>query len=345
MKKCIGCGVLLQNDNPEASGYALNSDQEYCQRCFRLIHYGDSNKLKKENVTNKDVLNIYKEYADDLFVVIVEVFDALVLDLDDLLDNYKNSKIILVVNKIDLLPYNVNDDKLEKLIVKAIRKCDNANIVNCLITYNKDPYFNDLFYKTLDESGAKRVVFAGRVNAGKSTVINKLCKDTKLTTSTYPGTTIKENIIDNGDYTFIDTPGLNDEESFVNWIDKDLIKKLIPLKTIKSKTFQCYDDEAYSVEGLVSIEVLPKRNVSISFYVNNNLDIHRTKFENSDLYLEKHAKEYELNLLPMNVNKYTVNKKGMFYLKGLGYIKINGDCEVFIKVNKKIKIYKCEVEL
>lgn len=345
MKKCKGCGAILQDKRNEEMGYVLNLEQDYCQRCFRLIHYGDAKKLKTENITNKDVLKLYEEYKEDVFVLIVEVFDALILDLDNLLDFYKDKKIILVVNKIDLLPFNIKDDKIDTLLSKVLSRINNKNIINCLLTYNKDPYFNKLFYSILDEFNFKRVVFAGRVNAGKSSIINKLCEDVSLTTSTFPGTTISSNIIENGKYTFIDTPGLNDSESYVDHIDKDLIKKLIPLKTIKSRVFQCYDDQTYSVEGLISIDVEPRKNVSLIFYINNDLEVHRTKLENGDLFIEKHTKDFKLKLLPFIKNRYKVNKSSMFYIKGLGYIKINGNSYISINVNEDIKVYKCEVEL
>lgn len=345
MKKCKGCGATLQCDNQNDLGYVLNPQQDYCQRCFRLIHYGDAKKLKQENITNDDVLKLYEEYKEDVFVVIVEVFDALIIDLDNLLEYYKDKKIILVINKTDLLPFNVKDEKIDNLLSKALSKVNNKNIINCLLTYNKDPYFNDLFYSILDEFGFKRVVFAGRVNAGKSSIINKLCDEVSLTTSTFPGTTISSNVIEVGDYTFIDTPGLNDNESFVDHLDKDLIKKLIPLKTIKSRVYQCYDDQTYSVEGLISIDVEPRKNVSLNFYINNDLDIHRTKLENGELFMGKHGKEFKLNLLPFVSNEFKVTSRTMFYIKGLGYIKVNGNSTIRINVNKDIKVYKCEVEL
>ena len=44
-KKCLGCGVTLQNTNPEAPGYTKSLDMDYCMRCFRLIHYREFLKL------------------------------------------------------------------------------------------------------------------------------------------------------------------------------------------------------------------------------------------------------------------------------------------------------------
>lgn len=345
MKKCKGCGVTLQINEENKMGYAKSLEQDYCQRCFRLTHYGDFNKLNLENVTNEDVYKVYDQYKDDVFVLIVEAFDGLILDLDYLLDIYAEKKLIVVINKIDLLPINVKDEKIEELFIKAIKKSKAKNIINCLITYNKDPYFNDLFFETLKECDSKRFIFAGRVNAGKSSIINKLLQDNSLTVSAYPGTTITSNIIEVNDLEFIDTPGLIDYESFVNNIDKTLIKDLIPLKTIKSRVFQCYEPQNYSIEGLLSVDIIPLKNASIQFYINNELDIHRTKSENANNYLNRHENEFKLKVLPFKPNEYKVYDTKMFYIKGLGYFKVNGKANISINVNSNIKIYECEVDL
>ena len=39
--KCIGCGAQLQTADKNAPGYTPKADAQYCQRCFRLIHYDD----------------------------------------------------------------------------------------------------------------------------------------------------------------------------------------------------------------------------------------------------------------------------------------------------------------
>ena len=41
MKKCLGCGAILQDQDAKAKGYVKKLDQDYCQRCFRLNHYND----------------------------------------------------------------------------------------------------------------------------------------------------------------------------------------------------------------------------------------------------------------------------------------------------------------
>ncbi|EEL0961949.1 ribosome biogenesis GTPase YqeH, partial [Listeria monocytogenes] len=43
--RCIGCGAVIQTEDPDKIGYApkssLNNEQVICKRCFRLKHYNE----------------------------------------------------------------------------------------------------------------------------------------------------------------------------------------------------------------------------------------------------------------------------------------------------------------
>ena len=40
-KKCLGCGSILQDNNPMLIGYTDNLTNTYCKRCFRMRNYGE----------------------------------------------------------------------------------------------------------------------------------------------------------------------------------------------------------------------------------------------------------------------------------------------------------------
>lgn len=341
MKKCKGCGATLQYSDKYKKGYSPKEELDYCQRCFRLIHYGDINDFSKNLDDNIETLNIYNSYKDALYVLIVDCFDGLFISSDNLLKQFKDKDILLIINKIDLLPRNVTEGKIESLYINEIKKLNNR--IDVLLTYKNDYTFRDLFFNVVKEKGNKNIIFVGRVNVGKSTIINKLLENTDLTTSIYPGTTVDSNEIKINDYTFIDTPGLLDGESFVSYVDNDKLKQIMPLKTIKAKSFQAYENQSYSISGLLDIDIMPKKNVTISFYINNNLDVHRSKLENIDRYFKNN--EFALSLLPFKSHNYIIDTYDTFYLKGLGLIKINGACKIDIRVNEKIKIYKGKVNI
>ncbi|MDO4500961.1 MAG: 50S ribosome-binding GTPase [Erysipelotrichaceae bacterium] len=345
MKKCRGCGVELQYTDKNSLGYAPDESFDYCQRCFRLSHYGDISNFTKDISENQKVIESYKTINNALYVVIVDCFDGLIINEDHLLDYFADKEVLLVINKIDLLPKNITEEKINEMYAKALSRFNTRTNLNCFLTYRKDYTFNDMFYDFLDEKGYKKVVFVGRVNAGKSTLINKLTKDEVLTTSIYPGTTMALNELKFNGYTFIDTPGLLDEESYISYIDNKLIKDILPLKTMKASSFQLHEDQSYSVEGLFALDIVTNKKASVVFFVNNNLPVHRSKLSNAKKYLENNADSFKLKMLPFKSNWYEVQGYKTFYLKGLGMFKVSGNCKVNIRVNDKIKVYMNEVNI
>ncbi|MBR2578345.1 MAG: 50S ribosome-binding GTPase [Erysipelotrichaceae bacterium] len=345
MKKCKGCGALLQYEDKNKTGYAPDESFEYCQRCFRLTHYGDISGLKKSLKDNREVISYYKEVKDALFVLIVDVFDGMILDQESLMEHFSDRKVLLVINKTDLLPRNVSEGKINEIYAGVLSRYKDDPDVECVLTYKYDRTFNELFFTILEESGYKKAVFVGRTNAGKSTIINKLCQNEDLTISVYPGTTIGFNEISFGEYTFIDTPGLLDEESVLTYIDNAKINRILPSKTIKAQSFQVYDSQSYSIEGLLAVDIMAHEESSIVFIISNDLEVHRTKLANALNYLERNKDGFELKLLPFADHCYSVKGLSTFVVKGLGLFKIKGNCEVDIRINDKIRVYKNEVNI
>jgi hypothetical protein len=64
IRKCAGCGLPLSTD-PNNLAYTPNLDFDYCQRCFRLKHYGvDSNQKLSKQITDDFLKEIKIDDAD-----------------------------------------------------------------------------------------------------------------------------------------------------------------------------------------------------------------------------------------------------------------------------------------
>ncbi|MEG1463253.1 MAG: ribosome biogenesis GTPase YqeH, partial [Anaerorhabdus sp.] len=61
MTTCKGCGVVLQYDNPKDLGYSPKKDSDYCQRCFRLMHYDDLQYSMKTGINPDTVFEKVRE--------------------------------------------------------------------------------------------------------------------------------------------------------------------------------------------------------------------------------------------------------------------------------------------
>ena len=103
MNKCLGCGVVLQNENPEALGY-VSKEHSLCKRCFRLKHYNEYEQVAK---TNDEYLKIINSIDDNSLVVYVT--SILNLNITNL-EKFKN--VFLVVTKKDILPKSIKDEKI-----------------------------------------------------------------------------------------------------------------------------------------------------------------------------------------------------------------------------------------
>ena len=345
MKKCRGCGIELQNESIDKVGYVVDLNQDYCQRCFRLSHYGDTTHFKTSHVNNESIYKIYSKYPNALFVVIIDILDACILKDDDLLDIFKDYNVLLIVNKTDLLPSNIKDEKINHIFSKELFNLNQKypNIRAAILTNKFETKFNDQFFDTIASLKTNTVVFAGRANAGKSSLINKLLHFNDLTTSMYPGTTLDEVEIDYRGFIFIDTPGLVDVNNYSTHLNTEKYKLSKIDKTIKPQIFQLFEPQTYFYEGVLRADVKPKNKASISFYINNNNEIHRTRYENGDDYYQKHYNEFKLRVKPLVENKIMVKKYKLLIVKGLGLIKINGDCELTLHCLQNLKIYESEI--
>ncbi len=345
MKKCKGCGIVLQNEDEKKPGYVKKIGQEYCQRCFRLSHYGDLHNLHRRYVGNEEIRKIYEEYSSEVICLVIDILDVLFSDLKDLLSLFADKKLILVFSKTDVLPYDTDEEAMQKQLektVKSLRKTA-PGILDVLLTSMRDQNFRSFFLECLDAHELKRVVFAGRANAGKSSIINRLIGEDSLSVSRYPGTTLGSVELHYEDYTFIDTPGLLDPDSVLSYLPVEKMEEVSLAKTLKPHNYQVYEPMSYFIEGLCRVDVEPEKDSTLVFFVNPLLDIHRTKYENADTYFERNRKDIKLKFDNYKTNPFSYKGSKTIYIKGLGVLRFVGKGKGKIHICDKMKWYESEV--
>jgi aspartyl aminopeptidase len=112
-KRCQGCGVLLQNENILQEGYTTNLENDICQRCFRMKNYGEYQVVTKSNEEYLKILRSVSE-TKDLVLYITDLLN-LEKDLDEIRNMFTN-KMILILNKKDVFPKSVKEEKLIKYL-------------------------------------------------------------------------------------------------------------------------------------------------------------------------------------------------------------------------------------
>ena len=134
-KKCAGCGVLLQDQNILQEGYTTSLDNDICQRCFRMKNYGEYQVVVK---SNDEYLNILKEVGKtgDLVLYVTDLLN-LEQNIEEI-RNYISNKMILVLNKKDVLPKSVKETKLINYLESKNIHFEEVVVISVNKNYNID---------------------------------------------------------------------------------------------------------------------------------------------------------------------------------------------------------------
>lgn len=325
-KKCLGCGVELQDENMLLDGYTVNLENDLCQRCFRLKNYGEYQATTKTNEEYQQILEAVGKTKD----LVVYVTDVLNVE-QDLYDirKFLPNKILLVLNKRDVIPKSVKDEKLIQYFKDKYDFFNDIVVVSCEKNMNIDHLLNRIKFFQV----TKQVYIVGHTNAGKSSLINKLIKnfsDSKqeLTISPLPSTTLNLINIEINDYlTIIDTPGLIDEGSITNYVDNELLKIITPKKEIKTKTYQLRRGQSIIIGDLVRIDYVDGEKNSFTLYISNDIKTKRIISSRHDDLKNLAKRTYQL---PFNQD---------IVIKGLGFIKVVNRGVVDIYLNQRVETF------
>ncbi len=327
VKTCMGCGVVLQDQNVLQEGYTTSLENDICQRCFRMKNYGEYQVVTK---SNEEYLNILKSVGETKDLVLY-ITDLLNLEKDiEQIRNIIPNKMILVLNKKDVLPKSVKETKLIKYLEEKNIHFEEVIVISVNKNYNIDYLLKRIkYYQT-----TKKVYVVGHTNAGKSSLINKLIQNysdnvQELTMSPLPSTTLNTVTIEINDYlTLIDTPGLIDTGSILNHIDSNLVKKISPKKEIKPKTFQLKSNQAIIIEDFIRIDYVEGEKNSFTLFVSNDLKVKRL--------LNSSNKD---DLKDLNKITYSVKYDEDLVINGLGFIKIVNKGLIDVYIDKNVETF------
>ena len=338
---CIGCGVTIQTEDPQKVGYATKSALEkesiICQRCFRLKHY---NEVQDVSLTDDDFLKILNGIGktDALIVMIVDIFDFNGSWLPGLHRFVGENKVLLVGNKVDLLPKSVKHSKLIQWMKQQSKDLGLRPEEIFLVSAAKGLNMKETAAAIDEFRQGKDVYVVGCTNVGKSTFINRIIKEVTgekdvITTSHFPGTTLDIIKIPLEDgKSLIDSPGIINHHQMAHFVDKSDLKVITPKKEIKPKVFQLNEGQTLFFGGLARFDYVSGGRRSFVCYVSNEINIHRTKTENATELYEKHVGEIltpprmdDVESFPKLVKQEYVIKEAKtdIVFSGLGWITVN----------------------
>ena len=200
-KKCIGCGITLQESNKDELGYTPNLNNTYCMRCFRLKNYGE--KKLDENINEENIIyKVNKGMGVAFFLIDYLNISNYTLNI------FKRIKIkkVLVISKIDVLRRDMKFTKISKWLKSEY----NINDDIIYLSTNKNYGVNSVI-NYMEKNNFKTGYILGITNAGKSTLINKVLKDyninKEIIISNKPNTTLDFIKLHIDNFVIYDTPG------------------------------------------------------------------------------------------------------------------------------------------
>ena len=354
--KCIGCGAPLQSEDPDAAGYVpehnLHREDVICKRCFRLKNY---NEVQDVGLDSEDFLNLLNGLADEKGIVVnvVDVFDFEGSFINAIKRIVGNKKIILVANKLDLLPKQINKRRVKEWLKKTARKYGLEAEDVVLISAEKNEGIDDLLASINTLRNNDNVYIVGTTNVGKSTLINKLIersvgeKDV-VTTSRFPGTTLDMIDIPLDDTSFMfDTPGVIQAHQMTHVVTDDELKTIMPKKEVKQRVYQLNEGQTLFFGGIARIDYVSGGRRSLVCHFSNELNIHRTKTENANelwknqlgalLSPPHNPDNFDLQNVKA-VRLETGKEKRDVMISGLGFITIDEGAKVIVRVPKNVDV-------
>lgn len=214
--KIAGKRISIVEDTPGITRDRIFADAEWLGKEFTLIDTGgiepNTDDIILSQMRNQATLAI--DMAD-VILFIVNVRDGLTAaDADVAAMLQKSGKpVILVCNKVD----NPGNPPLEAyefynlgigdpVMVSSIHGLGVGDLLDMVVDYFPKEY------ETNEEEGAICVAVAGKPNAGKSSLVNKILGEDRVIVSNIPGTTRdaidSEITVDGQKYIFIDTAGM-----------------------------------------------------------------------------------------------------------------------------------------
>lgn len=319
-KKCIGCGSIIQHEDKNKIGYApipKSGEAKYCERCFKITHYNEKLILPLENI-NEYIIDEVNKNSKYVFFMI----DLLNIN-EETINTFKSINVpkTLIISKLDIIPKSIKETLIEEWLK------DTYNINNDIKFLSTKKNINTrLIVKTLEELNINSAHILGFTNAGKSTLINKICEQNNIegktiTTSILPNTTVDFiNIPITENITIIDSPGFTSKYTLYDNTEYDLMKNILPKNIINPITEQTKENTSLIIENKIRINANSKN--SFTFYMSNAIKIDKVFEKNTDLTNEE-------------LIKYNIKDNTDIVIKGLGFINIKKACNLTINTKYK----------
>ncbi|NLM37408.1 MAG: GTPase RsgA [Firmicutes bacterium] len=296
-KKCPGCGVVLQTEAPDQPGFYQSPEKTgtvYCQRCFRLRHYGQFKRAAGgETVLDREIQSALRK--SDLILLVTDLFDP-EGSMPVAWSRLFTLPVLVVVNKADLLPERTPWAEMAAWFQALwARRFPGAELLGVKVVSARQggPERLARFNALKKELAGKKVTVLGAANVGKTSLLTSLLatEDQKRaelpTVSRFPGTTlgISTWTLSSSGLILYDTPGFLPGGRMGDRFAPETASRLLPEKKLQVKLWNIQPDGAVLVGGLAGIWNQSPAARTLVFFAGEKTPIHQSRGQKAEALL------------------------------------------------------------
>jgi ribosome biogenesis GTPase A len=334
--KCSGCGATFQSEHKDQVGYVKSPILPYCESCYKLLHYGES----EFHFHPKDLPNLPENS------LLIMVSSVLHLDLIFSYPVYRyqpNATFIYIINQMDLLPESTNTDELLKHITDKANQ-QKIPFKDIIMMSAKNPFDIAHLSTYIKSLPHKNIYLLGVQNSGKTTLFKALTNDENALAMKKAGLTQDALVKPFYNQFIYDMPGLYQKGYLHQLFSYQTYKKLIPDQTIKPRIYQLKTSQSLLIEGIISL-TLKSKDITCVLYLENQVKIHKTNenkvdelIANRKVKSQVYAKKYEDKTfrIPNDKAQITFADMGFLHIDGPGLIKIKYPKDMHISITEAL---------
>ena len=353
VERCYRCGAALQETDAAAEGYISKETKLLegghpllCSTCFQETRWNDAPKENSVSESFLKMLSIAKG-KPALFVYMIDLFSfesSFVKEVSSLL---KDVPILIRANKRDLLPKDIDDEKLGEYVALHFKRAGFQNVTS------KEVYLTSVYRgfdlepvrkKIKEERKGRDIYLIGASKSGKTLLISTFLSTYKNDTGkTIAGGNYFDTLspvlripLDKDSYLY-DTEGFNIDNSLFGHSDtpKELIVK--DGETVSPLTFALQNKGSLFFGLLAHFDVLESKRkaIPITCYFSMKTEIKRITPKKDmvslfDKYLEKKALKPRLSNLKTSKDfdafdfAFEKEEDRDFGIAGFGWISLHG---------------------
>lgn len=288
IRRCYSCGVVLQSKDSQKDGYVekellqdLSKGVLFCEQCFRSEKY---NLSPKEASLDHGFFTLVADAqaTDALIVYVINLFSFEAGFIRALNHWLSGLDVLVIANKRDILPSDIDDEQLKEYVSHRLR-IEKLKVLDVKLVSASENYNIREVIDYIKEIRKRRDVYIiGQKYSGKTTLMEAFLKEyknvshTNIVTQNYPGTDLKvmQIPIDQSTY-FYDTPGLGNDTSILEKVEKQVLKAIVPVKKVEKRSFVLLKGQTLFVGGLARIELVEGDKTAVDCYFSSDVNLRK----------------------------------------------------------------------